>query len=53
MNGGELVKALASASDTGNEVYIELDRAASNLQRTSASLEPGWYFFLGRPRGRT
>lgn len=32
IDGRELIKALTRSSDTGNELHIELDRAARNLQ---------------------
>ena len=33
VNGRKLIKALTRSSHTGNELHIELDRAAWNLQR--------------------
>ena len=33
VNGRELIKALTRSSHTGNELHIQLDRAARNLQR--------------------
>ena len=33
VNGRELIKALTRSSHTGNELHIQLDRAAWNLQR--------------------
>ena len=33
INGGELIKALTGPAHAGNELHIQLDRAAWNIQR--------------------
>ena len=47
IDGGELVEALASSSDTRNEFHIELDGAAGNLQRGIGRLGARAILLLG------
>jgi|SRR5579863_5926824 len=47
IDGRELIKALARSSDTANELHIELDRAARNLQGRVFRLG-AWAIFFHR-----
>lgn len=45
VDGSELIEALTGSAHTGNELHIELHRAARNRRGASAGLGPGRYFF--------
>jgi hypothetical protein len=46
VNGRELIKALTRSSHTGNELHIELDRAARHLERCVRWFWSGTIFLL-------